>query len=125
MFLIVGTNHDDILFYESSLKNKREEIILNHYTALIGMINNQEVMLIHDIYTSYIASSILSYIIDKYLDDCSLSSLDSVRIVHGKGTGKLRQGIHTFLKKHTHVKSFRNGTFGEGEMGVTVVELKK
>ena len=65
------------------------------------------------------------YIIDKYLDDCSLSSLDSVRIVHGKGTGKLRQGIHTFLKKHTHVKSFRNGTFGEGEMGVTVVELKK
>ena len=52
------------------------------------------------------------YIIDKYLDDCSLSSLDSVRIVHGKGTGKLRQGIHTFLKKHTHVKSFRNGTFG-------------
>ena len=61
------------------------------------------------------------YIIDKYLDDCSLSSLDSVRIVHGKGTGKLRQGIHTFLKKHTHVKSFINVTFGEGEMGVTVV----
>ncbi len=65
------------------------------------------------------------YIVDKYLDDCSLSSLNSVRIVHGKGTGKLRQGIHTFLKKHPHVKSFRLGTFGEGEMGVTVLELKK
>ena len=65
------------------------------------------------------------YIVDKYLDDCSLSSLNSVRIVHGKGTGKLRQGIHTFLKKHPHVKSFRPGTLGEGEMGVTVVELKK
>ena len=64
------------------------------------------------------------YIVDKYLDDCSLGSLDTVRIVHGKGTGKLRQGIHTFLKKHPHVKSFRLGTFGEGEMGVTVVELK-
>lgn len=64
------------------------------------------------------------YIIDKYLDDCSLSSLDTVRIVHGKGTGKLRQGIHTFLKKHPHVKTFRLGTFGEGEMGVTVVGLK-
>ena len=65
------------------------------------------------------------YIIDKYLDDCSLSSLNNVRIVHGKGTGKLRQGIHTFLRKHPHVKTFRLGTFGEGEMGVTVVELKK
>ena len=65
------------------------------------------------------------YIIDKYLDDCSLSSLSSVRIVHGKGTGKLRQGIHTFFKKHPHVKSFRLGTFGEGEMGVTIVELKR
>ena len=63
-------------------------------------------------------------IVDKYLDDCSLSSLDKVRIVHGKGTGKLRQGIHTYLKKNPHVKSFRLGTFGEGEMGVTVVELK-
>ena len=65
------------------------------------------------------------YIIDKYLDDCFLTSLNTIRIVHGKGTGKLRQGIHTFLKKHPHVKSFRLGTFGEGEMGVTVVEFKK
>lgn len=64
-------------------------------------------------------------IVDKYLDDCALGSLEKVRIVHGKGTGKLRQGIHTFLKKHPHVKNFRLGTFGEGEMGVTVVELKK
>ena len=64
-------------------------------------------------------------IIDKYLDDCFLTSLNTIRIVHGKGTGKLRQGIHTFLKKHPHVKSFRLGTFGEGEMGVTVVEFKK
>ena len=64
------------------------------------------------------------YIIDKYLDDCSLTSLSTIRIVHGKGTGKLRQGIHTFLKKHPHVKNFRLGTFGEGEMGVTVVEFK-
>ena len=64
------------------------------------------------------------FIIDKYLDDCYLSKLQTVRIVHGKGTGKLREGIHSFLRKHPHVKSFRLGTFGEGEMGVTVVELK-
>jgi len=64
-------------------------------------------------------------VIDKYLDDCYLSSLDKVRIVHGKGTGKLRHGIHSYLKTHPHVKSFRLGTFGEGEMGVTVVEFEK
>lgn len=64
------------------------------------------------------------YIIDKYLDNCIMSGMSPIRIVHGKGTGKLREGIHQYLKKHSHVKSFRIGTFGEGEMGVTVVELK-
>ena len=63
-------------------------------------------------------------VIDKYLDDCSMANLEQARIVHGKGTGKLRIGIHNFLKKHPHVKSFRLGTFGEGEMGVTIVYLK-
>lgn len=64
------------------------------------------------------------FVIDKYLDDCSLAKLKTARIVHGKGTGKLRSGIHAFLKKHPHVKTFRLGTFGEGEMGVTIVEIK-
>lgn len=64
------------------------------------------------------------FVIDKFLDDSSLANLHTVRIVHGKGTGKLRQGIHQYLKRHPHVSSFRLGTFGEGEMGVTVVELK-
>ena len=64
------------------------------------------------------------FVIDKFLDDCSLAKLQNVRIVHGKGTGKLRNGIHQFLKTNPHVKSFRLGTFGEGEMGVTIVELR-
>lgn len=64
------------------------------------------------------------YVIDKYLDNCVMSGISPIRIVHGKGTGKLRTGIHQYLNKHPHVKSFRVGTFGEGEMGVTVVELK-
>ena len=62
--------------------------------------------------------------IDKYLDNCALSGLATIRIVHGKGTGALRNGIHAFLKSHPHVKSFRVGIYGEGEMGVTIVELK-
>lgn len=63
-------------------------------------------------------------IVDKYLDDANIAKLETIRIVHGKGTGKLKAGIHAFLKKHPHVKSYRMGTFGEGEMGVTVVTIK-
>ena len=65
------------------------------------------------------------FVVDKFLDDATLSKLSTVRIVHGKGTGKLMNGIHKFLKTNPHVKSYRIGTYGEGEMGVTVVELRK
>ena len=65
-----------------------------------------------------------NFVIDKFLDDCAIAKLETVRIIHGKGTGKLKNGIHQFLKTNSHVKSFRLGTFGEGEMGVTVVTLK-
>lgn len=62
--------------------------------------------------------------LDKYLDDASLAHLSSVRIVHGKGTGALRSGIHNYLRRQKHVKSFRLGAFGEGDAGVTIAELK-
>ena len=63
-------------------------------------------------------------IVDKYLDDCYIAKLSPIRIVHGKGTGALRNGIHHYLKSNKFVDSFRLGTFGEGEMGVTIVNLK-
>lgn len=62
--------------------------------------------------------------LDKYLDDALLSHLNTVRVVHGKGTGALRKGIHEFLRRQKHVKSYRLGEFGEGDAGVTIVELK-
>ena len=61
--------------------------------------------------------------LDKYLDDACLSHLSQVRVVHGKGTGALRKGVHEYLRKQKYVKSFRLGEFGEGDAGVTIVEL--
>ena len=63
-------------------------------------------------------------IVDKYLDDAYLSGLNRVTIIHGKGTGALRQAISAMLKRHPHAASYRPGTYGEGEMGVTIVEIK-
>lgn len=62
--------------------------------------------------------------LDKYLDDAILSHLSTVRVVHGKGTGALRKGIHEYLRRQKHVKSYRLGEFGEGDAGVTIVEFK-
>lgn len=63
--------------------------------------------------------------LDKYLDDAYIAHLKTVRVVHGKGTGALRKGIHNYLRRQKHVDSFRLGEFGEGDAGVTIVELKK
>ena len=65
------------------------------------------------------------FMVDKYLDDARICHLPSVRIIHGKGSGILRKAIHQFLKTNKHVESYRLGTFGEGETGVTIVEIKK
>lgn len=62
--------------------------------------------------------------LDKHLDDAFLSHISPVRIVHGKGSGILRNAVHNYLKRQKHVKSFRLGSFGEGDYGVTIVEFK-
>ncbi|MCR4434615.1 MAG: endonuclease MutS2 [Clostridiales bacterium] len=62
--------------------------------------------------------------VDKYLDDASIAGLREIMIIHGKGTGVLRNGIHQLLRSNPHVKSFRLGKYGEGEWGVTIAELK-
>ena len=64
------------------------------------------------------------YILEKFLDDAVLSSLTQVRIIHGKGTGALRQGIHQYLRKQPRVESFALASYGEGDSGVTIVKLR-
>jgi len=62
--------------------------------------------------------------LDKYLDDAYLAHLPSVRVVHGKGTGALRNAIHNHLKRLKYVKEYRLGEYGEGDAGVTIVTFK-
>ncbi len=61
--------------------------------------------------------------LDKYLDDARMSHLDTVRIVHGKGTGALRSAVQNYLRKQSWIRSYRAGDFGEGDAGVTIVTL--
>lgn len=62
--------------------------------------------------------------VDKYLDDAYVSGLKEVFIIHGKGTGALREGIKQYMKTHKHVRTMRAGKYGEGGEGVTIVEIK-
>ena len=63
-------------------------------------------------------------VVENYLDSAVMAKLGTVTIIHGKGTGALRKAVHEILKRNKAVKSFRLGRYGEGEAGVTVVELK-
>ena len=62
--------------------------------------------------------------LDRFIDEALLSGVGSITIIHGKGTGVLRKAVHAHLKSHKSIRTFRLGTFGEGEMGVTIAELK-
>ena len=62
--------------------------------------------------------------LDKFIDGVLRTGLNEITIIHGKGTGALRKGIHAYLRKHPNIRTFRVGTFGEGEEGVTIAQLK-
>ena len=63
-------------------------------------------------------------LLDKYLDDAYLSHIPKVTVIHGRGTGTLRNAVHSFLKKSKYVKEYRVGGFNEGNTGATIVEFK-
>ena len=63
--------------------------------------------------------------VDRYIDEAILAGIETITVIHGKGTGVLRAAVHSHLRRHINVEGFRVGTFGEGENGVTIVTLKK
>lgn len=63
--------------------------------------------------------------LDKYIDNAVLSGITTITVIHGKGTGTLRKAVQTHLRNHKNISSFRTGTFGEGENGVTIAEIKE
>lgn len=115
--IFMNAKLEDLSLVKSSPNNKKQK-------SNISYSNNKAQSVASEINVIGLNVDEAIPIVDKYLDDCYMAHLEHARIVHGKGTGKLREGIHTFLRKHPHVKSFRLGTFGEGEMGVTVVYFK-
>ena len=73
MIVIVGETHDDILYFESVLANKREETLLNRFKVSIGTIFSQETIIVHELYTSVLASAVLTYVLNKYYVDLVIS----------------------------------------------------
>lgn len=122
--VLIGNSKLNVDIQNLELDNTAFKKQLNNHSKVTSKSNIKQKNISNEINVIGLNVDEAIYLIDKYLDDCSLTSLKTIHIVHGKGTGKLRTGIQNYLKKHKHVKSFRAGTFGEGEMGVTVVEIK-
>lgn len=111
-----------ILLDEDESKKKLQKKFEKRNTSSIRKQKAQEIVLEINLLGKYVQDALLE--VDKFLDDSVLSNADKVRIVHGKGTGKLRSAIHQYLKTDKRVSEYRLGVYGEGEDGVTIVELR-
>ena len=110
-------NSNDVIVLEQTKKEKIHSTISSTISSKSKNINS-EINLIG------LNSDEAISILEKYLDDASLTSLKKLRIVHGKGTGKLKSSIHAYLKNHPLVNKYYLASYGEGDSGVTIIELK-
>ncbi|MCR4739450.1 MAG: endonuclease MutS2 [Lachnospiraceae bacterium] len=111
-------NMDDIEFIEDNHDKKKDRT----YTGTAGL--SKSSFISAEINLIGLTTDEAVNRLDKYLDDAYLSHLNTVRVVHGKGTGALRNAVWNHLKRLKYVKSYKLGEFGEGDAGVTIVEFK-
>ena len=117
--LKVNVNVSDLTAADSESENKRDKY--KNYSGLYKQ-KAQSISLSLNVQGENLDSAVMD--VDKYLDDAFMAGLERVTIIHGRGEGILREGLHSIFKSHKHVKKFRKGLYSEGGDGVTVVELK-
>ena len=109
-----------------SLNNKAPETLAqsSKTNSKVNIKNNKAQTIKSEINVIGETVAVATEIIDQYLDSCYMAGLKECRIIHGKGTGKLRQGIHEFLKKLRYVDNYYTAGFTDGDIGATIVKLK-
>jgi DNA mismatch repair protein MutS2 len=110
---------NDLQLIRSSAPSTKNPL---HHSTSVKRSRDEQVRTELDLRGSNLEESIIE--VDRFLDEAFLSNLGQVYIIHGKGTGILRSGIQDYLRRHSHVKTYRLGNYGEGGTGVTVVEFK-
>ena len=120
--LVAANSSNGININNSKVNNKSNKVSKNNSRVYVK--NNKSLSVSAEInLLGETVDSAIS-ILDKYFDNCVMAHLHQVRIIHGKGTGQLRQGIHQYLKTCKYVDSSALANFGEGDYGVTIVNLK-
>ena len=114
--MTVSAKEDDLLLLENESVKKKEAPVSSGGTRLMHVPTEIDLRGLESIEAVLAA--------ERYLDSAVMAKLKTVTIIHGKGTGALRDAVRQMLKKNKLVKSYRQGLYGEGEAGVTVVELK-
>jgi DNA mismatch repair protein MutS2 len=112
-----GTNIKDLGLIENQKKKENESKVTRSYSVRRTNISSEI-----DLRGFDLEQAIME--LDKYIDDALIANLPQIRIIHGKGTGVLRMGMKDFLKSHKHIKEYRDGTYHEGGIGVTIAVLK-
>lgn len=113
--------YDDLLFKKATVNPKKQK---SHNSSSHGF-SSQNIIVSPQIDLRGLMADEAMLELDKYIDNAKLAGLGEVTIIHGKGTGVLRNSVKQFLKSNKHIESFRLGVFGEGKNGVTVATLKK
>ena len=112
-------------FENLRMQTKKEPQEMKKTRNVTGMISRGQRQVSGEIDLRGMAADEAILELDQYIDNAILSGLGTVTVIHGKGTGVLRQAVQAHLRAHRSIKSFRLGTFGEGENGVTIAELKE